>query len=60
MAVCTRVEKMKRYLDQHAGEIEAAVTGSVSFDFAEGVTAKVIRVDRLRDPATLDSVAKMD
>lgn len=40
---------MRRYLEAHAEEIESALSGSLHFDYGDDVTAKVTRVDRLRD-----------
>lgn len=44
-----RIAKMKRYLDEHADEIETLGAGRLQFDFADGapVKAQVTRFDRL-------------
>lgn len=56
-----RVEKMRRYLTEYESVIEAATSGSVSFDFNDlDVTAKVVRVDKLREPSTRASSVVMD
>lgn len=60
MTACSRVERMKKYLEQHAEEIEHLPTVQVQFDCAGDVVARMTRYDKLRSPAPLDAAATMD
>lgn len=46
-----RVEAMIRYLREHADAIEAMDAGEVRFDFGQGVSGRITRVDKLVTPS---------
>lgn len=57
----SRVDRIKRYLDEHRAEIEAAPAGSTTIDYAGGeISYKVTRLDRGRNGTERPQTAVMD
>lgn len=57
----SRVDLLKRYLDQHADELNS-VARSIVIDFGDDgtFTAKVTRIDRVKPPAPSAVALAMD
>lgn len=52
-----RVQEMHRYLDEHAAYIRGLTSGTVQFDFGDGVKARITRVDKLGPGTVVDRLA---